>query len=194
MTRTLPRVALAVAEIILFMIVVTLISAGNARSQGAVAPPETRHMPTSVGPYILARSVQKTSGLTELSPMEYSAFRSGNDPTIPQETIFKAAPVRFEGLEWQVMVASTKGRIYKIALHHGANNSDTDRIFQQMAHAFTGSIGKPSESSRPPSPTGKFTEFIWDAEEGNLVLEKGDLNNGESFVNWYMTSNIITRQ
>lgn len=96
MTRTLPRVALAVAEIILFMIVVTLISAGNARSQGAVAPPETRHMPTSVGPYILARSVQKTSGLTELSPMEYSAFRSGNDPTIPQETIFKAAPVRFE--------------------------------------------------------------------------------------------------
>jgi hypothetical protein len=179
----------------IILIAVILIPASKARSQGVVLAAEIRHMPTAVGPYVLAKSVRETSGLTEFSALEYSVFRSGNPPEFaaPEERIFKALPVRFEGVEWQVIVASTKDRVYKIALQHPADTSVASRIFQHMAQYFTRSIGKHSDSARPPSSTGKFTEIIWDAEEGNLVLEKGELDNGESFVNWYLTSNIIAK-
>jgi hypothetical protein len=177
------------------LVAVMLIPASNARSQGVAGAAATRHMPASVGPYVLTKSVNRTSGLSEFSPLEYSEFRSGNPPeaAAPAERIFKAAPVRFEGVEWPVIVASTKDRIYKIALEHPADNSAVNRIFQHMEQYFTQSIGKPSEYANPPSTSGKFTVIIWDAEEGNLVLEKGDLNNGESIVNWYLTSNIIAK-
>jgi hypothetical protein len=135
--------------------------------------------------------VKDTLGLTELSPTESEAFRLGHPgPTIPRERIFDAGPVQFKGIKWQVMVASTNDRIYKIALQHAASSpASADRIFNEMKSYFTSLIGKPSESSARPKQY-----IIWDAAEGNTVLDRADLISGQTVVDWYLTSKIITEQ
>jgi hypothetical protein len=161
-----------------------LITRRLEEAEQVAGDPEGRHMIRALGGYQLGESIEGATGLTEFSAAEYAAFRIGNPKLLPDERIFKGPRTSFDGVEWTVMVGSARGKIYKIALQHIARDSSSaNKAFQRTRQYFLLHIGKESERSTSPE------RYIWDAEEGNVLLERLDVKVlGESIVNLYLTS------
>jgi len=144
-------------------------------------------MPTSIGEFWLGQKVSEARGLTELTPAEYLAFaNSGWVRAFRDERIFKGpdrAP--FQGAFWNLMVGTTGGRIFKLSLQKVTYDPTprSGELFLRMREYFTHELGPASSHSVSPE------RHIWDAPEGNVVLEKLDSKEGHA-VDIFLTAKL----
>jgi len=143
-----------------------------------------RHMPVSVGEYRLGQKVSEAPRLTEFTSSEYAAFSAaGWTKVVADERIFKGPErVAFQNAYWKMMVGATNGRIFKISLQKVSYDptAASTELFNKLRDDLTRQIGQPSQHMSPPE------RYIWDAVEGNLILERLDVANGHA-VNIFLT-------
>jgi hypothetical protein len=122
---------------------------------------ESSAMLSSVGPYALDAGIEDLDNVIEISPIEYQAL-----PTFfEDEKIYRTPDISFLGLSWNVLIAATRGRIYKISPQLIAENSaDADRAYSIVCGHFQHLMGKPTEEDE--------VRLLWRRSRGNVILER----------------------
>ena len=90
-----------------------------------------RHMPTTIGGYALGEDISDASGLKELSASEYAAFRTQNPAILSNERIFRVPSAPFQGVAWALLIGTSQGRIYKIALQNSSEPKSAAVLFHE---------------------------------------------------------------
>jgi hypothetical protein len=144
----------------------------------------------TVGVYSLTQEVNTAQGLNEFSEEEYLlAEGAGIRRVLEDEKFFNAINVQFAANPWDsIMIASTKGKIYKISLQFNSRNKRLARTVLRTTLAFVNQqIGKYNEH---PFLSNKY---VWDTTEGNIILYRISSFEIHS-VNIFFTSSIIRDQ
>jgi len=114
---------------------------------------------SSFGPYMLNEPVASLEGLTELSALERMALSSN----ISNDKVFESPPVDYLGYQWQVLIGSVGGQVYKIAPSVSLDKSEiAERLFKSVFEECCQRLGIPSEQH------GK--QMIWNTNKGNVLL------------------------
>lgn len=116
----------------------------------------------ALGEYSLNMSISSLNNLKEISEQEYKLFPAG----IKDGTVYHAPTTKFARYDWEVMLAATEGRVYKIAASLELENLSTvaDKI-QSIFKLCELRLGTPSEE--------KHGLYIWDTEDGNVIFQTG---------------------
>lgn len=132
-----------------------------------------------VGIYKLNGSIKDVNGLIEFSPVEYRTMgRQFGD-----EKNYNAPPVLFLGRSWKVLLQTVHSQICKIALHiEPESTSNANAIAMQTFQYCTELLGKPTKQI-----TGLF---VWDATDGNAVLQIAETAEGHT-IGFFLTSSAI---
>jgi hypothetical protein len=86
------------------------------------------------------------------------------------------------------MVGSTGGRIFKISIAYLAQDASRATTLSQDTLAYlTKEMGTANEHSASPQ------RYIWDAKEGNVILEHLSAQSMHA-VNVFLTSSIINKK
>jgi hypothetical protein len=133
-----------------------------------------------IGPYALDSAIPVGLGARALTPGELMLL--GIQSTFVGEQLVSAPRTDFVGLRWNVLLATVKNRIYKIAL-----TIETDEM-PLAAVAYTKSYA--DLSARMGRPENVEETWLWKARDGNAVLAQG-LGAGRFSVNVYLTSSEI---
>jgi hypothetical protein len=146
-------------------------------------------MVTRIGDYRLDQPIEEASDVIEYKPDEYSMHQAaGMERFLEDERIYNGRSVSFSGVDWSTTIATTEGRIYKIAIQHMTRDKrESASLFQRMLNQLTQEMGKPSEHRL------LSRRYIWDAPEGNVLLDRLD-KFGWSGVNLMLTSSSIHPQ
>lgn len=146
-------------------------------------------MPLKIGAYSLGQSVSEAPGLTELTPSEYALFEAaGWKRFLPDERVYKGPDVTFRGTLWNLMVGATQGRIYKISTQDLTEDRHRSAaVFQNTLVYLIDQMGAAKEQSANP------TRYMWDAPEGNVILEHLSAQ-GMHVVNLFLTSSMIRKR
>jgi hypothetical protein len=130
----------------------------------------------AVGPYELDIPIAALPNVNDFQPYIDQDFV----PTFQNESILRAPFYSTFGAEWEVVLGTVNGTIYKIALCN---------FFQDKHHASTvamkalefciSSLGKPSEQ--------KTGSYVWDCTDGNVILQTAPVNGGFA-INLFLTS------
>ena len=129
-----------------------------------------------IGKYKLDMPISGVTGLTEFSQAEYSAYGR----SFEGEKGYNAPPIDFLNRRGDVSLGTVGGKVYKVALFFGSPNKATvtDVSTELMSYCEKW-LGKPSEQ--------QDTVFIWDAADGNVVMQLG--KSGTTYVvNLFETS------
>ena len=137
--------------------------------------------PMKLGPYRLGQQLQELAHL--LSPMPASAWA-----VLPRafvdEALWEGQSIEFAGRTWGVMVASTRGAVYKIILDRqfpsGPSQSEIRSLFREVKAYWQDSLGTPSVDNP--------MHVIWDTSWGNVILDERHDSAGCS-VMVFLTSN-----
>jgi hypothetical protein len=146
---------------------------------GETSGPENRcRLAPSIGPYHLESKATDFSGLVELTQAEKEALVIGVE--FRDEHIFKAPPAEFAGIEWEIVVGAMENSIYKIsALFSIGNRGQRDNMWRYLDDLLRKLLGTPATEAQ--------TIIIWDAEDGNVVMNQTDFS-GEFFIVLTLTS------
>ncbi len=151
---------------------------------------DNRSMIKTVGVYSLTQEVNTAQGLKEFSEEEYLlAEGAGMRRVLEDEKFFNAINGQFAANPWDsIMIASTKGKIYKISLQFTSRSKRLARRVLRTTLAFVNQqIGKYNEH---PFLSDKY---VWDTREGNIILYRISSFEIHS-VNIFFTSSIIRGQ
>lgn len=147
---------------------------------------ETSSMMSSIGPYTLGADIGSLQGLVELTFLEYLAMPK----EFPGEKIFKGRPVDFLGREWEIVIGSIEGCVYKIQAQ--ITSDDPTVVSEAITTTFRyckERLGWPTKQKQ----VRLNTMNIWSMEEGNVVLGTGGGSGRFRFVNLALTSAVVVR-
>jgi len=156
---------------------------GAGGSSRTDQPPSTNTIATSfqIGEYRLDAPAPPLVGLVEFSLAEYAAL---GGRFFKGETVYHARPELYLGRTWDVMLQSVDGRITKIGLV--AVHTDKQEANRTMALASNYCIGKLGH------PAGQKSGLsVWDAADGNVVLQGTSKTLGGWLVALHLTSRSI---
>lgn len=132
-----------------------------------------------IGAYRLDDSVEGFSDLMEFSPAEYAAMGR----QFEGEKNYNAPPTLFLGRSWNVSLQSVNGRICKIAPYLVLPSKDqANPIAMDALRYCNEQLGQPVER--------KTGLFMWDATNGNVILQTGETSDG-LVVGLFLTSRSI---
>lgn len=132
-----------------------------------------------IGQYRLDVNIHGMEGLRPLSEVEILAL----NPAVrfKGEQILHAPKAQFIGLDWDTILGTVDGRIYKIAIQWIGPRAEAGKANRQIVIECTRRYGNGENMA------------IWDTSNGNMVLHTiNNANiNGESVVNFFATSNNV---
>ncbi len=110
------------------------------------------------GNYYLNQNIEEVIGREEFSADFPKAFAD--------EQTFLAPSTEFLGLEWDTVLGVTSNKIYKIALVLKVYEN-TERLYEDVKKHFEFVYGNSNDIKK-----SKYTLlYIWDIDEGNIILE-----------------------
>jgi len=113
--------------------------------------------------------------LNELSEQEYAFFPR----QFKGEIIYHAAPIRFLGREWALMIPSVHNKVYKWAASVEVGKyEDVDSIANEVIEYCIRSLGATTEE--------RAGYLFWDTPDGNVILQ---LTNAQD---WFDISIFVT--
>lgn len=136
-----------------------------------------------VGPYRLDAPTGAFTGLVEFSPDEYSAM---GGKQFKGERSYHAERAWFLDYIWQVMIQTVDGQITKIATRiESTSKRDANPIACNQSLRFCMSrLGKPAKQ--------KPGFFLWDAIDGNVILQTGETAEG-LLIALFLTSSSVKK-
>jgi len=133
----------------------------------------------NIGPYSLNKSISGIQGLKEVSKEEYDIF----ERTFKNEKIYNGIPIKYEGHEWKVTIATVNNTIYKINIYLFTNNSnDFNNISEDMLSFIEQNIGKADK--------GRYGNHQWISTAGNIILQAYNTEEG-FYVGIFFTSSSV---
>ena len=134
------------------------------------------HASFPVGKYRLDGSIDGLAGLVEFSDTEYATMGC----EFEGERNYNAPPVNFLGRQWNLMLGTVRGKIYKIAPYlELKTKQEANPIAMETLLYCTELLGTPSSQKTGP--------FIWDTTDGNVILSTADCADGLA-INLFITS------
>lgn len=143
-----------------------------------------------IGNYVLTQEIDSAPDLKEFSEEEYVlAEAAGIRRILEDEKLFNGVSVEFASIPWEsTMIASTKGKIYKISLQlNSASKKSARKAINTVVQFINKEIGRYNEH---PFLSDKY---IWDTAEGNIILYRMR-EFGIHSANVFFTSNLIQEQ
>ena len=129
--------------------------------------------------YKLDSPIEGLAELAEFSQSEYETMGR----KFHGERNYNGPPVSFLGRPWKLMLGTVNGNIYKIAVYLELDGKqEANPIAIQTLQYCMAQLGKPSKRQ-----TGLF---IWDAVDGNVVLQTAELASGLD-INLFLTSSAV---
>jgi len=146
-------------------------------------------MITNIQDYYLGQHIHDTKDLIEYTIEEYQLFEAaGARRMLKKERIYNARTVNFAGFNWDTVIGTTEGIIYKIAIQIFSDDKDhINLIFENTREYLTHAIGKYTEH------TLLSNRYIWDSSNGNVHLNKVS-ESGYHGVNIILTSSLTKSQ
>ncbi len=154
-------------------------------------------MITQIGNYYLGQDIASAQGLKEFSEEEYAtAETAGMKRMLDDEKFlnvqpaeFVVAAAEFAGVPWEsLVIGSTKGKIYKLALQNIFDDSKlAEGIFEVVLIFFSEQMGKYNEH---PLFSKKY---IWSTPEGIVFLNKPN-RLGHDAINLIITASFNREQ
>jgi hypothetical protein len=129
--------------------------------------------------YRLPNTTSDIKDLKELSQQEYTIFPR----RFKGESIYHATPIRFMGRQWDFMIASVHGKIYKwaVSLKSGLNE-DSEVIANKIIDYCIRWLGATTEENDG--------HLLWDTSDGNVVLQLTKMDHA-SDISIFITSREI---
>lgn len=128
---------------------------------------------------LLRCSLSAVEGLRPIPWLERFVMRR----TFRGERIRLGPPIEWLGRRWEVRVASVQDCIYKVALEAGApDRTSAEELSTSVYTRLQQEFGPPSQ----PAPT----VFLWDADDGNAVLQLANVR-GHRRVMLFLTSSTV---
>ncbi|MGA2863575.1 MAG: hypothetical protein ABSF95_03705 [Verrucomicrobiota bacterium] len=120
----------------------------------------------TLGIYTLDQSIESCSGLTELSPLQYTVIPRAYEG----ERIFKAPDSVIDGRTWAIFLSALpNGKIYKIAAQFISDEQKSvDDAFSSTYSHYERQFGRYNEVTQSGA-------CRWDQPFGNLILGKSTL-------------------
>ncbi len=164
-------------SVILFIAVIIVFTKGGSFT--AMASDPSNPPSFAIGPYKLDTSIIGLKGLVELSPREYGIFPK----TFRGEKIYNGPNVTFLGYSWKVMLGVVERKIYKINPYLEIHEKkQANEIATKTLMYCKSKLGEPAQQQ-----TGFF---IWDTNDGNVVLQTAETSEGLA-LNLFSTSRAI---
>jgi hypothetical protein len=147
----------------------------DSTSQKSLYPPIWTAMTFGFENYRLPTKTTDIKELRELSEQEYTFFPR----YFKGEVIYAATHINFLCREWQFMVSSVKGKIYKWAASlEVGRDEDYDSIGNEVIEYCVRWLGATTEE--------KEGFLFWDTSDGNVILQLTNMDD------WYDISIFIT--
>lgn len=146
-------------------------------------------MITKISTYYLTQPIIETENLVEFTEEEYANFQiAGTKRTLNEEKFFHAPDIDFLGGNWDLIIGSTNGVIYKLSAQNLVNDKRlSDDIFNKTLKELIKVMGKYNEHPFLSK------QYIWDDNEGNVILNQVS-RSGFIAINFLITSSIIRKQ
>jgi len=130
----------------------------------------------TIGQYRIDMTIDGTEGLMPLSPEELVALNS--TMAFEEEQIWHAPDAHFMDLQWDTILGTVRGSIYKIAIQLTGPRHETGTRYREMLIYCTKRYGRPKNM------------MLWKASDGNVVV---DLTNAgsEGILNVFVTSRMV---
>ena len=129
-----------------------------------------------IGKYRLNMALEDVTGLTEFTQAEYKIYCR----QFQGERNYNTPAVDFLKRQWKVALGTVGGRVYKIALYfESVSRGTVTDVSTDVMEYCQQRLGKPTEQND--------TLFIWDASDGNVVLQLGKAGNTYQ-INFFQTS------
>lgn len=167
----------AITGIVLFSIAATIATAlGHGAESGSTATAERkarRGRAPRLGPYGLGMRIKEVPSLIELSAAERKALQLAIE--FRDERIYHAPPGTFGEIEWSIILGAVDGKVYKISALAAAESRELrDRIGLKTTEVLRSELGAPA--------TSQPSLWIWDTEDGNVVLNFADAGGQHAVV------------
>jgi hypothetical protein len=155
-----------------------------------------------IGDYFLGQNISNDSHLTEVSKSEYKALPK----VFHGEKILRASDVTFLGHSWNILLGTTKGRVYKLSAQFISDDHNmVDRVYSEAINYCSKQYGSPSSGKNLPYFLGNLYEtsgcteqevesvMMWKSSQGNVILDHRSLV-GDHFVNLQATSEAVAKE
>ena len=126
-----------------------------------------------IGQYRIDMTIDGLHGLTPLSPEELIALNS--TLKFEDEQILHAPEANFMDLQWDTILGTVRGSIYKIAIQWIGPRDETGKVYRDMLIYCTKHYGK-----------GK-NMMQWNGSDGNIVVDSTNVGS-EGILNVFVTS------
>lgn len=139
----------------------------------------TRSASLPICDYRLNMAVEGVPGLTEFSQAEYAIYGR----RFAGEKNYNAPFIDFLERRWKVALGTVGGKVYKIAVFFESESENTViEVSTAVMQYCQQRLGTPSEQQE--------TVYIWDATDGNVVLQLG--KDGSTYqLNLFETSSSV---
>lgn len=135
-----------------------------------------------IGNYSLGQHINELQTLKELSFWEYLFLRK----TFRREKIFRAPDISLVGAQWNLVLATIDGRIYKLSAQFMSEYRNLkDALFMECFMHITDQFGKAAVSEDGAIAT-------WQTSFGNIILDGGS-RLGKHYLNLQVTSGDVIR-
>lgn len=125
-------------------------------------------MITRIHHYYLGQTIDDANDLREFTDEEYRKFEVAGAPRmLKDEKIYYGTEVEFAGFNWDTVIGTTDGKIYKISLQTiSMDNDKINYIFKHTLDHLIKQMGKYSQH--------KFLskKYIWYTGDGNVWFDK----------------------
>jgi|HubBroStandDraft_1064217.scaffolds.fasta_scaffold45550_4 hypothetical protein len=139
----------------------------------------TRSASLPIAGYRLDMPAEHVSGLAEFSQAEYAIYGR----RFAGEKNYNAPSIDFLERKWKVALGTVGGKVYKIAFFFESERKNTAiEVSIDVMQYCQQRLGKPSEQ--------KETIYIWDATDGNVVLQLGKVGSTYQ-INLFETSGSV---
>src|SRR5579862_2201339 len=128
-----------------------------------------------IGQYQLNAAIEDRKGIVPLSTEELNAL--GSQVEFQGEEIVHAPSAQFAGVEWDTILGTVNGHIYKIAIQWTGARAAAGRINRLIT----------VECSKRYRNASRKNLAIWDTSDGNLVLDSSNFGD-RATVNVFATS------
>ena len=147
--------------------------------QGAFQDEAPTHSSFPIGEYRIDAPVEGIAGLREFSPAVYAVMGR----QFEGEKNYFGLPVEFLGRQWDLMLGTVNGRIYKVApLLEARSKQEANPIAMETLRYCTKRLGNPISQK-----TGLFT---WDTTDGNVILQTTETAEGLA-INLFVTTRAV---
>ncbi|MGO9531886.1 MAG: hypothetical protein ACLP3B_12010 [Syntrophobacteraceae bacterium] len=145
-------------------------------------------MITHIGDYYLEQPVGDIYGLKEYTDDEYIIFEMAGAPRVfKDEKIYHVKDVSFLGFNWDTIIGTTEGKIYKIAiLFESYDKTHQNTVYKLALEYLSRTMGKHTHHSFLSH------QYMWKSQQGNVICNKVS-KGGYHCVNVFLTASFMSR-